>query len=117
MKSFSKDAVDRYDMRRSEFLRAGKHSESVFKKRENPQTSKPGPSRPTTSRGQHRRGLKRQIGDFEVSTSSLGFFVMALLVFFFTNAGNVEITLDCLLYSTFYPLPLTYLLFLLFGTQ
>ncbi|XP_023329281.1 G patch domain-containing protein 3 isoform X3 [Eurytemora carolleeae] len=66
------DAVDRYDMRRSEFLRAGKHSESVFKKRENPQTSKPGPSRPTTSRGQHRRGLKRQIGDFEVYTIGVG---------------------------------------------
>lgn len=66
-----KDAVDRYDMRRSEFLRRGQHTESVF--------TKPLPPQQKAGRRQQQQGSASSsassagpIGQFEAHTRGFG---------------------------------------------
>ena len=62
-----KDAVDSLDMRRSDFLRDGKHSESAFKKR----TKQSGPGKPNRRR-RISGSDENDIGFFEASSRGVG---------------------------------------------
>ena len=61
-----KDTVDSLDMRRSDFLRDGKHSESLFRKR----AKRSGPSKP--NRRRRISGSDDNIGSFEASSRGVG---------------------------------------------
>ena len=65
--SHDKDAVDSLDMSRSDFLRDGKHSESVFRKR----TKQSGPSKPNRRR-RFSGSEDNSIGSFEASSRGVG---------------------------------------------
>jgi len=69
--SHDKDAVDRFEMRESEFLRSGQHSESVFK-RPSPDPGTVKSKRFVYRRPRHNKAGKTDVGRFQAHTTGVG---------------------------------------------
>jgi len=72
-----KDAVDRFSMRQSEFLRSGNHSESLFKAPDAPRAPRVYTRRPGSRGSNKRRAGGARFAGFQAHTSGIGGRIMA----------------------------------------